>query len=77
MLDAVVERAIANGDVTIYGYYFPTKKNIMVADFYPSLGFLPFPLQPNLPEGATVWMLDLVKYAKKNKHIKIEEHIRD
>lgn len=77
MLDAVVERAIANGDVTIYGYYFPTKKNIMVADFYPSLGFLPYPSQPNLPEGATVWMLDLVKYVKKNKHIRIEEHIRD
>jgi FkbH-like protein len=77
MLDAIVERAIANGVVTIFGYYFPTKKNIMVADFYPSLGFLPYPLQPNLPEGATVWMLDLINYVKKNKHIRIEEHIRD
>ena len=77
MLDALVERAVASGILTIHGYYFPTRKNVMVADFYPSLGFLPCPLQPELPEGATAWTLDLSGYVKRNKHIKIEEQIRD
>jgi FkbH-like protein len=72
MLDVLVDRAIASGINTIYGYFLPTKKNTMVADFYPSLGFLPSPSQSDLPEGSTVWKLHLSNYVKRNKHIKIK-----
>jgi predicted enzyme involved in methoxymalonyl-ACP biosynthesis len=73
MLDVLVDRAIAGGINTIYGYFLPTKKNAMVADFYPGLGFLPSPSQSDLPEGSTVWKLYLPNYVKRNKHIKIKE----
>jgi FkbH-like protein len=73
MLDVLVDRAIAGGINTIYGYFLPTKKNAMVADFYPGLGFLPSPSQSDLPEGSTVWKLYLPSYVKRNKHIKIKE----
>jgi FkbH-like protein len=80
MLDAVAQRAIASGIKAIYGYYFPTAKNGMVIDFYPNLGFQPClppqagPELPDLIKGTTVWALELLRYAKKNKHIKITEH---
>jgi FkbH-like protein len=74
MLDVLVDRAIAGGITTIYGYFLPTKKNSMVADFYPGLGFLPSPSQSDLPEGSTVWKLDLPNYVKRNKHIEIKEY---
>lgn len=80
MLDAVAQRAIAIGIKVIYGYYFPTARNGMVADFYPKLGFKPClppqacPELPDLIKGTTVWVLELLNYAKKNKHIKITEH---
>jgi FkbH-like protein len=72
MLDVLVDRAIASGINTIYGYFLPTKKNAMVADLYPCLGFLPSPSQSDLPEGSTVWKLHLSNYVKRNKHIKIK-----
>ena len=39
MLDALVERAAARGVKRIRGVYLPTKKNGMVAEHYPRLGF--------------------------------------
>jgi FkbH-like protein len=80
MLDAVAQRAIASGIKVIYGYYFPTAKNGMVTDFYPELGFQPClpppagPEPPDLIKGTTIWALELLNYARKNKHIKITEH---
>jgi FkbH-like protein len=79
MLDAIAECAIASGIKVIYGYYIPTTKNGMVADFYPNLGFLPClppqasPELPDLTSETTVWALELLNYAQKNKHIKITE----
>ena len=74
MLDAVAERAVEKGIRTIVGYYLPTKKNGMVADFYQRLGFtLSNSTPPDLPEGSTVWTLDLAGYKKKNQHIKVME----
>ena len=74
MLDAVAERAIEKGVSTIVGYYLPTKKNGMVADFYQRLGFSAAGEEvPGLPEGATVWTLDLTGYQRQNQHIKVME----
>ena len=75
MLDAVAERALAMDIKTIVGYYLPTKKNAMVADFYSKLGFKPHTETPSdLPEGSTMWTLNLDGYKKQNKHIKITEY---
>ena len=73
MLDVLVERAQAHKLETIRGYYLPTAKNGMVADFYPRLGFSPAPASPGLPEGATVWTLDLAAYTQQNTHIQVLE----
>ena len=76
MLDAVAERAARQmGIRTIFGYYIPTKKNGMVADFYSRLGFEPrTSTSQDLPEGSTVWTLDLAGYTAQNRHIKILEY---
>jgi FkbH-like protein len=79
MLDAIAEYAIGNGIERIYGYYLPTKKNGMVADFYSKLGFQAcappedYPSQSTLTEGATVWAFELSGYTKQNQHIKVME----
>jgi FkbH-like protein len=75
MLDAIVERALENGIKTIYGYYVPTKKNGMVADFYSKLGFVPVSsADSSAAEGATAWTLRLADYSKRSKHIKVREY---
>jgi FkbH-like protein len=79
MLDAIVQRAVDRGAERIYGYYLPTQKNGMVAGFYPSLGFgrcysSEVALgQPASVEGPSVWTLELLKYSKQNRHIKVME----
>jgi FkbH-like protein len=73
MLDTLAGKAVEIGIQTIYGYYLPTRKNGMVTDFYSGLGFLPRAVPPDLPEGSTVWALDLANYAKRGKHIKVME----
>ncbi len=73
MLDVLAERARARGLDTMVGYYLPTAKNGMVADFYSRLGFSPAPAPAGLPEGATVWTLDLTAYTQQNTHIKVLE----
>ncbi|HLN03156.1 MAG TPA: HAD-IIIC family phosphatase [Bryobacteraceae bacterium] len=75
MLDAVVERSLSAGIRRILGYYVPTPKNGMVADFYPKLGFEPHVNEnPELPERATVWKLDPANYKRKNQHIRVTEY---
>ena len=73
MLDVLAQRARARGLETIVGYYLPTAKNSMVADFYSRLGFSPAPASAVLPEGATVWTLGLAAYTQQNTHIKVLE----
>ena len=82
MLDELASQAAERGIGTLYGYYLPTKKNGMVADFYPTLGFAPWEPgqegagQPDtgmIEAGAAVWTLDLRNYSKQNKHIKMME----
>ncbi len=73
MLDVLAERARARGLETIVGYYLPTAKNGMVADFYSRLGFSLAPAPPGLAAGATMWTLDLAAYTQQNTHIKVLE----
>ena len=76
MLDAIAERAIRVGIKRIIGYYVPTRKNSIVADLYPNLGFLPCASpMANPTEGATLWTLDLSNYAVRCKHIKVTEYV--
>ncbi len=73
MLDVLAERARARKLETVVGYYLPTAKNGMVADFYPRLGFLSIPAPAGVPEGTTAWTLDLTAYQQQNTHIKVLE----
>ncbi len=69
MLDALVEEAKERGLKRLVGRHLPTPKNGMVAAMYPGLGFARAPHEENLPEGSSVWMLDLDSYAPQTKHI--------
>ena len=77
MLDALAERASRAAINRIYGYYLPSKKNGMVEDFYAKLGFTQVDAAEtaaiDLPEGSTVWRLDLADYTERNTHIRIME----
>jgi FkbH-like protein len=75
MLDAVIERAQAEGITTLVGYYFATKKNGMVADHYEKLGFT---LQPSDTgsDNAPIYTLSLAGYVPRNRHIK-NSHTKD
>ena len=69
MLDELVSRAKNFGCEKIIGYYFPTKKNKMVAELYKIFGFT---LIEN-KNGATIWELPIENYVKKNKFIEVSE----
>jgi FkbH-like protein len=74
MLDAIVDRAQRINIQTICGIYVPTNKNAMVANFYSGLGFVSHRLNTmDLPESSTIWRLDLTKYVRRNRHIRILE----
>lgn len=69
MLDGLVERCLAEGIGTLYGYYYPTAKNNMVREFYGQLGF------ERISEdeaGNTGWKLSLTGYENKNHVIEVE-----
>lgn len=67
MLDALVERAKVNACKKIVGYYFPTKKNSMVAELYKTFGFTLI----DETDGATTWELTIEGYVTQNKSIDI------
>ena len=69
MLDSLVEKAKEKGINKIYGYYFPTKKNSMVSDFYIKQGFEEISCDEN---GNKIYKLDISdKYINKNKVIEV------
>jgi FkbH-like protein len=72
MLDALAHHAVAGGIRYLFGCYFPSKKNAMVADHYQRLGFTSTPPPAGSPEGATCWVCDLKGYSDKNKHIRCQ-----
>ena len=80
MLDVLVERALKHGIRTLCGYYLPTAKNGMVADFYYKLGFEEFAFPgeaapQDVLAGSSAWKLDLTNYSRRNSHIQLLETI--
>ncbi len=70
MLDQLVDACRAQGITEIYGYYYPTKKNAMVAQLYGSFGFEKLSKDE---AGNSVWKLETAGYTPKNKVIRIKE----
>lgn len=71
MLDELVSRCRSEKIGILKGYYYPTKKNKMVLDFYEKIGFVKVSEDD---EGNTVWELDISKsYERKNTVITVEE----
>ena len=68
MLDALVARAIALGITAIEGTYIPSRKNSMVAQLYPLLGFKHLAADP---DGTSHYMLPLSGFEPRNRHIAI------
>ena len=69
MMDELVRRCLEAGMTVIRGYYYPTKKNQMVRDFYRLQGFEKISEDEG---GNTEWELDISKgYQYKNDVIRI------
>lgn len=56
MMDEIVHQAKERGIKKIYGYYYPTAKNVMVKDFYGLQGFEKISEDA---EGNTVWAFEI------------------
>lgn len=69
MLDMLAAKAKMSGCAKLIGYYYPTKKNKMVADMYASFGFA----NAGTDGDGTVWELSLDKYEPRGKYIEIQE----
>ncbi len=68
MLDALVSKAQVAGCRKLVGYYYPTKKNKMVANMYETFGFVPV---GNDGDGVVTEML-IEGYSPKGKYIKVQ-----
>ena len=69
MMDELVKCCREAGIKTIRGYYYPTKKNAMVKDFY---GILNFVKTEDDKEGKSVWQFDIPDtYQLGNKVISV------
>ncbi len=68
MLDALVEECRKQGISEIVGYYYPTKKNAMVAQLYAAFGFTK---TAEDGEGNTVWNLQIHDYTNRNSVINV------
>jgi FkbH-like protein len=68
MLDALVRESMERGVAAIYGYYFKTPRNGMVANHYGTLGFTPV----SVSDDESVWKLDLGNgYEDRSKFIEV------
>jgi len=68
MFDALVEECLERGIRTITGVYIPSKKNNMVAEHYPSLGFSRV---PDTSDDRTLWQYQIVQpYHAKTQYIR-------
>lgn len=71
MINRLVEEARKAGIETIFGYYYPTKKNAMVKELYGDFGFAKISEDEN---GNTVWELKVVGRSPKKIFIDIKEN---
>lgn len=71
MMDTLVAQCEMAGISKIKGYYYPTAKNKMVANFYDLQGFTKEKQDEN---GDTIWYYEIsVPYENKNQVIKVEK----
>lgn len=68
MLDVLTDKAKMDGCSKLIGYYYPTKKNGMVANLFDQFGFC----KVEKSGSDTTWSLELNSYQKKSKFIKLE-----
>ena len=71
MINRLVEEAKKADIKTVYGYYYPTKKNAMVKELFGDFGFTKISEAEN---GNTVWALDVNAYTPKTVYIDIKEN---
>jgi FkbH-like protein len=69
MLDVLAEKAKAKGCTKLIGYYYPTKKNKMVASLYESFGFV----TTGTDSAGTIWEMPLENYKRHGKYIYVWE----
>jgi FkbH-like protein len=67
-MNIAVEAAHLRGARGLVAYYIPTSKNGVIAELYPSLGFVAVD-GPAAGNGATRWYLDLAEYDPQHTHI--------
>ena len=69
MMDELVTRCRDAGITKLLGYYYPTKKNAMVREFYGEMGFVKVSEDES---GSAVWELDISGgYRKQNEVITV------
>lgn len=68
MLDALARAAHCAGMKSMVGYYYPTKKNRMVAHFYEEMGFDCLAAD----EEQTVWTCPVDGYTPRNRYIDVQ-----
>jgi FkbH-like protein len=72
VLDWLVAEARRQGKSFVRGTFVPTKKNMMVADHYRSLGF---DLLDQRPDATTSWQLRVEGYRNKRPPIRVVDRI--
>lgn len=70
MLDSLVRKCRENNIKNIYGYYYKTKKNLMVSRLFEQFGFTQLYENEN---GDSKWFLDISEYQNKNNVILVKE----
>jgi FkbH-like protein len=66
MMDELIERAKAASVQKVYGYYYPTAKNVMVKDFYALLGFTKLSEDE---KGNITWLFEIPDTYEKKQHV--------
>ena len=69
-LNALLERAKSLGYSRLLGHYIPTKKNALVKDLYPRLGFRPL----QTTDGTVSYELDLLQIAPARTFVAAGRH---
>lgn len=72
MMNVLVGEAKKCDASKIIGHYYPTAKNVMVKDFYGTMGFVKVNEDSN---GNVEWELDVDHYEWKKPHMKVENQL--
>lgn len=72
VMNVVMEYARKKGLTSVVGYYVPTKKNLMVRDFYKEMGFR---IVDTSDDGGTVWRQEVASFKPRKLHMGIEKFL--